>query len=326
MSYSQSSGTLTHIDTDDQGGSYEDAWGDGTYIYAAAGSAGLMSYSQSSGTLTYIDADDQGGVYYDVWGDGTYIYAACGDNGIRRYSQALGILTHIDTDYQGIADYRDVWGDNTYVYTACATDGLRSYGVKNLQYTEFNHLVIHGHNFGTAGATYTLQYSDDGFVSDINNLFTGVAASSDNTILHEFSLQSANRFRLKIENATVAPEIAIMYLGETVELDYASTDYDPNSEDDKAIVNTSQTGYVTGIYDKYIERSMSITFNDMDSTLYNKLVAWHDEIGRENFVIAWDTGEHSTEAFLMRHTGKFNAPLTKQGVYRNITLKFLGRK
>ena len=406
-SFSHSAGTITYIDADDQGGTYYGVYSDGTYIFTACGGDGLRSHSHSSGTITYIDADDQGGDYYDVAGDGTYIFVAAGASGIMSYSHSSGTLSHISTEhetgtyygifiddnyvyaatsgglevyshssgtlshvsttaviggaYGGYSDgeytysagaisgglsrfsnssgvltfidnsrlsgqYNTIASDGEYLFIPCGVGGVRTYYPGLLYDSLVDYIVIHGHNLGTIGATYTFQYSYDGFNGDINNAFTGVVASNDNTILHEFTQDSNSNWRLKIENATAVPEIAIMYFGETVELDYATNSYDPNAEDDKAVVNESQTGFVTGIYDKYIKRAMNLIFTDADSTLYNKLVAWHDEVGRENFVVAWDTGEHSTEVFLMRHVGQFNNPLVRGGNYRNTSIKLVGRK
>jgi hypothetical protein len=135
-------GTLTYIDVDDQGGNYQNVWGDGTYIYAACSGDGLRSYSvDSSGNLTYIDTDFSGGFgsYYGVWGDGTYIYAACDADGLMSYSvDGSGNLTYIDEDYQG-GSYHGVWGDGTYIYVACGAAGLMSYSVDgsgNLTYID----------------------------------------------------------------------------------------------------------------------------------------------------------------------------------------------
>jgi 6-phosphogluconolactonase (cycloisomerase 2 family) len=124
------SGILTHIDSDIRGDYARDVWGDGNFLYVAAGAGGLKSYSvDGSGNLTYIDSDDQCGNAWRVWGDGTFIYLANYTCGISTYSvDGSGILTYIDSDDQG--DYaKSPWGDGTYLYLANSFGGLHSYSV-----------------------------------------------------------------------------------------------------------------------------------------------------------------------------------------------------
>lgn len=121
---------LTLLDTDYQGSSsYNRVWGDGNFIYVAAGYTGLLSYSvDGAGNLTFIDSDAQGiSPYLDVFGDGTYIYCACQGEGLRVYSvDGAGNLTHVDSDDQG-GLYNGVYCDGTYIICSCGADGFRSY-------------------------------------------------------------------------------------------------------------------------------------------------------------------------------------------------------
>ena len=320
-------GALTHIDFDDQGDTALSVWGDGTFIYLANDTGGLHSYSvDGAGALTHINFDDQGNTARGVWGDGSFIYLADGVGGLRSYSvDEDGAFTHIDSDDQG-DDALSVWGDGTFIYLADLTAGLKTFSdssVVNSMSTDY--LIIHGHNLYTAGATVTLQYSDDRFLSDVNDAFTGEAVTADTTYLKEFTAQTDRYWRLKIENATVAPQIEIMYWGETVELEYCENSFDPNAFDDKATVNVSQTGYVLGIYEKFKERSFTLSWNEAESDLYDKIVALVDEVGRENFVIAWETESHSDDVFLVRIAGDFNNPYVRQAQYRDIKLQLTGR-
>ena len=124
------SGTLTHIDSDDQGGKAYGVWGDGSFIYLANGLVGIHSYSvDGSGNLTHIDSDNPGGFSLGVWGDGSFIYLANEGGGIHSYSvDGSGNLTHIDSDDQGDLAY-DVWGDGSFIYLANRGGGIHSYSV-----------------------------------------------------------------------------------------------------------------------------------------------------------------------------------------------------
>jgi len=125
-------GVLTHIDSDDQGDSAYNVWGDGKFIYLANRDGGLHVYSVSdAGVLTHIDSDNQGDLSLDVWGDGKFIYLANRDGGLHVYSVSdAGVLTHIDSDDQGDEAY-GVWGDGKFIYLANYGGGLHVYSVSD---------------------------------------------------------------------------------------------------------------------------------------------------------------------------------------------------
>ena len=188
-----------------------------------------------------------------------------------------------------------------------------------------DYIVIHGHNLNTAGATITLQYSDDNFSADTNDAFTGFAVAADTTLLKEFTEVAERYWRLKIENCTVVPQISICYWGQTVELDYCENSFDPNAIDDKANINKSQNGYILGIYNRYKRRFFTLSWTEADSDLYDKIKDLQESVGRENFVIAWETEAHSSDVFLMYITGDFNNQYVNQAQYRNVKLSLEGR-
>jgi hypothetical protein len=188
-----------------------------------------------------------------------------------------------------------------------------------------DYIIIHGHNLNTAGATITLQYSDDNFSADTNDAFTGEAPTTDKTYLKEFTEVAERYWRLKIENATVAPQISIMYWGETVELEYCENDFDPNATTDNAMMNKSQTGFILGIYNKYKERSFMLSWTEAEADLYDELKDLEDTIGRQNFVIAWESDVHSSDVYLVYSEADFNNPYVRQAQYRNAKLQLKGR-
>tara|TARA_Y100001938_G_scaffold27659_2_gene37274 strand:+ start:99 stop:893 length:795 start_codon:yes stop_codon:yes gene_type:complete len=136
-----SSGTPTHLDSDDQGNMAMNVWGDGNFIYLANYSGGLHTYSvDGSGNLTHIDSDNQGGNALGVWGDGNFIYLAQGETGLHVYSvDGSGYLTHLDSDDQsGVAGYAPphdyamhVVGDGNFLYLSNYAGGLHTYSVDN---------------------------------------------------------------------------------------------------------------------------------------------------------------------------------------------------
>ena len=123
-------GTLTYIGKDDQGGTYESIWGDGTYLYVASGGVtggkGLLVYTaDGAGNLTLVDSDLQYlRSYQAVWGESGFVFSACGTNGILSYTvDGSGILTYRDEHFAG-GIYNGVWSDGSYIYvTAPSTNG-----------------------------------------------------------------------------------------------------------------------------------------------------------------------------------------------------------
>lgn len=226
----------------------------------------------------------------------------------------------------------------TDIYNMLESNTWKSAVTTNPQYITYDagvgntatadYLAIIGHNLKTIGATITLQYSTDNFSTDVNDAFTGFAPSADTVILKEFTAPAAKRYwRLKISGAmSAAPYMTLCIWGSMTELDYGSAAYDPYEEDVKASVNLSQGGFVTGIHTQYSERSLSLRFEDADSTLYGKVKAWWTGSGLKNFFVAWDTANNPNDVWLMRPDPKYSNPLANGGIYRSITVNLKGRK
>jgi hypothetical protein len=213
---------------------------------------------------------------------------------------------------------------NSWKATSTATQYITfDYGSGNTYTADY--LAISGHNLYTAGSEIALQYSSDNFSADINSAFSGEAATDDNEYVKEFTEASARYWRLVIDSNSVAPQMSICYWGELTELDYASVSFDPNAMADKAVVNVSETGYVLGIHNRYVERQFTFKFSDAEIALYTKIKTWFDAIRQQNFFVAWEITQHPADVFLMRSSPKLKAPLTKGGIYRNISISLTGR-
>ncbi len=191
-----------------------------------------------------------------------------------------------------------------------------------------DYLALIGHNLFSAGATVSLQYSDDN--TNWSNAFTAFAPTANTVCLKEFTQTSAHRYwRLAITGTlSSAPYLAVCIWGNMTDLDWATTDYDPYGQQEQANVNLSQGGYAAGIHLMYIERQITFNFDDADSTLYGKIKAWRDAVGIGNFFVGWETANNPNDVWLLRRdpSQAFVNPLKTGGAYRNITLNLLGRK
>lgn len=241
----------------------------------------------------------------------------------------------VATSTESTGDY-----DVDYIYNMREVNSWKAEdsGIADPQYITYDagggntedadYLVILGHNLNTLGVTVTLQWSTDNFSSSVNDAFTGVAIGADTVYLKEFSSPGAKRYwRVKLEgHGSSAPYMAICIWGLKTELDWASAAFDPYSQSTKANVTMSQGGFNTGIHEKYTERSLSLQMSDSDDTLYQKVKTYWETHGINNVFVAWDTANNSGDVWLMRPSSKFSNPFNQTGVYRNISLRFTGRK
>lgn len=204
----------------------------------------------------------------------------------------------------------------------CVTYDAGAGNVKTADY-----MAVMGHNLKSAGATIKLQYSDDGFVTNIGDAFAAFTPVTDGAALKEFTSPGAYRhWRLVITGAAVPPYMTIAIWGCATELDYATASFDPYCVDVKANVNLSYSGCVTGIHTRYAERALSLTFSDADAELYAKIKAWWDTSGLRSFFVAWDTVNSPSDVWLMRPEARFASPLKLGGAYRDVTVQLKGRK
>lgn len=188
-----------------------------------------------------------------------------------------------------------------------------------------DYLVVYGHNLGSAGAAVVLQYSLDGVA--FIDAFTGLTLPSDAVFLKEFTQTPEARYwRFKITGCSAPPYISICLWGMKTELDYASASFDPYAQEVSALVNMSYGGYVTGVHTQYVERALSLRFEDADMVLYNKVKNWWETSGLQNFFVAWENANNPTDVFLMRPEARFNNPLKHGGFRRDITINLAGRK
>lgn len=223
------------------------------------------------------------------------------------------------------------------IHNMLETNMWKASGPEDPQYITFDagagaaasadYLAVYGHNLADSGATVVLQYSTDNFATDINDAFVPQAPPSDTTYLKEFAQTAGFRYwRLKLTGHSQAPYMRICIWGNSTELDYASTAFDPHCQEAKADVNLSYGGYVTGIHTQYVERRMSLRFEDADEALYARVRSWWETSGLKHFFVAWERANNSDDVFLMRPDTRFDNPLKNGGAYRDITINLKGRK
>jgi hypothetical protein len=143
--------------------------------------------------------------------------------------------------------------------------------------------------------------------------------------LKEFTTQDKRFWRIQLTALTSVPFMGIAYWGDRAEWDYPAL-FDPDNESNKAKVNISPTGYLLGINNKYIERSINLKFKRADDggTLWTALRNWWENHGLNLLFIAWDIDNHPNDIYLVYPDPKFRGPFTTAN-RREVTLTFKGR-
>lgn len=191
----------------------------------------------------------------------------------------------------------------------------------------FDFLAIVDHNFNSAKPNLTLAYSSDDVTYTTALSIAANSALYENPMLLQEFTQQAYRFqKLTLSNCLVAPQMAMCYWGAKKELDYVDASFDPHAIEEKANVNITETGYLSGVHTKFVERDFKMQWEDADDALYQIIAALVNTMDLRCFVLAWEPTDHSTDIFLMRRDGKFNNPLKQGGAWRDITLNLKGRK
>lgn len=282
---------------------------------ASAASLSSVGGGQSGNCLQVANSGAASGLgYQDITGlivGETYKLSVYFKKGTGA-TGAIKIGTTTDDDAYGsnLAISDASWTEYTYIFTATET-------IARITLINESAVASETSLFDTV-SLYIIDWTD---------AFTGYTPASDLSLIKEFTSQLKRLWRVEISGTPSAiAEMALCFWGELTELELVSGGLDPHGQIDKANVNMSHTGYVTGIHNRYIERSMSLIFEDADSTFYNKISAWWEQNGRKNFFISWEPVSHSTDIFLMRTKPEFKNPFVKGGLYRNITIELIGRK
>lgn len=288
---------------------------DTTSWTASASSLASVASGESGNCLEVTNSGAaSGSAYQDVAGltvGETYKLSAYFKKGTGA-SGAIKVGTTSDDDAYGsdtgITDAS--WTEYTYYFTATETTA-------RITFVNESEVSSETSLFDTATM----------LIVDWTDAFTGYTPTTDKAIVKEFTTQTKRFWRVKISGTpTAVVSMAICFWGELTELDYATRSFDPYGQKNNANVNISHTGYVLGIHNKFIERNMRLGFSDADSTLYDKINAWIENNGMKNFFVAWEDANNPDDIFLMRPDKTMNNPLVRGGIYRNITIKLIGRK
>ena len=243
------------------------------------------------------------------------------------YQHALsGLVASYAADGYPVANLLDGFEGTLWKSTSISTQYI-TYDAGSGNAYPADYFGAQNHNLHTAGAAIVLQYSTDNFASDIHDAFAEFIPTTDKAFVRTFASQTKRYWRIKISGAGVAPYMGWARWGAKTVLGFLDGRFDPYAEKINANANVSDGGYLTGVHIKFIERSLSVQFNNAVDALYAKVKALVDFCGMTSFLVAWEPTDHSNDIWLMRiKDGSINAQFKGFGIVRNISFILVGRK
>ena len=318
---------------------YSVAYGNGLFV--AVGQGGTVIKSSDGITWTVSTSGIPAAQLEEVVFSGRFIAVGLDDGSDATIITSLDAITWIEQTTPKAFDLNsitaDPYGGLIAVGQADGTDSLILTSLDGESWTE----VSNAKNFDLNGAASNFDGTSV-FVGDADGtdaymgsytetpggdeVFSGYQPTTDNSIVKEFSSTSARYWRLYVYTQSLAPTISIGIWGELTELDFATATFDPYRQKDNATVVVSETGYVTGVYENYIERQIIFNFSHAEDELYRKVKDWWESSGRNNIFVNWESIANTSDIFLMRPDDAFNNPLLVGGKYRTIAISLKGRK
>ena len=235
------------------------------------------------------------------------------------------------------------WQETTLWQASLSGGSTLCFYVECPQDVRVDYLIIYGHNFKSAGVSSVVvergqpAIGDGSFVGDgsvVGNgtggyvsLHSPVSVPPDGVpLLVEFGATVGRCFRVKVEGQSLGVlRAALLSLGSATPLGYATGGFDPYDERIEASQVVSRRGYLLGIYERYRERRLKLTFDYMDETTYQSIREWWQSHGLKPLFVGWNPSEKPEDVYLVRPDVELSAPFTEGGLYRRVTLGFRGR-
>lgn len=159
-----------------------------------------------------------------------------------------------------------------------------------------SYLGLARHNFGTIGATITVQY--DPGTGSWATLAGPQIPGDDAPLLFVFNETVATAVRIKIESATDNPQAAVMAAGLALRmvkgLQPGHTPF-PFGKTRELVNGAAQNGDYLGDIQIRSRQQMTVNFKALDADWYRNTMADFVEDSRTPFFFAWRPGSYPTE-------------------------------
>lgn len=185
---------------------------------------------------------------------------------------------------------------------------------------------IFGHNFGTAGATISVEGSTDNFTGDTTVALAGFAPSDDFAILRKFDSLNKDDWRLKMTGMSVAPSMAILVIGNKLEMErWLQKGWQPTPEQVEGNATRGRKGHHLGSVVEIIMLDFRPRWKLLtESWVENSFKPlWDSHLSLlKPFFWADDPGDHVDRVYLaaMEDRAKFDSAYDP--VRRSLNLRF----
>lgn len=193
-------------------------------------------------------------------------------------------------------------------------------------------LALYKHNLGTAGATVSVECSNDPFFAvDVIVALAGFIPINDKSIIKTFTQISKENWRLKLTGMSASPQIAILCIGNKLQFErfVAGPEFDPNEEEIKGRSVKDDDGQILGADIDHIKVTISPSWKYLTPAWVKDTFrpSWDDHISRlKPFFFAWDPGDHPDEVHFVRVSDGQKLRMPYDPVRRSLNLDLHGVK
>lgn len=130
---------LDYITVQDDGGTYNDVYYDGTYIYTSRGTSGISVYTFDGADFTLVDTNATTAKNYQcVYANGTYVYAGTAADGMHAFTFDGTDLVYVTKNTTGGVDIEGVFANATYIFGAADNTGIEAYSFDGTDLTHID--------------------------------------------------------------------------------------------------------------------------------------------------------------------------------------------
>lgn len=224
-------------------------------------------------------------------------------------------------DVLHIRDFRN------YTFWKAASAGTKYITVDCTEAKYADTLAIFSHNFKTASASVSVESSSNG--SDWTERLAGFVPASDKVIFKLFTSVSARYWRVKIITAAIAPQTAVIMLGQRLTFErYIHGDFDPAPESIEAESSIGKTGHLLGSVIKNIQIEIDANWRNLSDTWIRNTFkpAWDAHISKlYPFFFAWDYDRYAADVcYVVLQDKQLSMPYNP--IRRNLKLNMTGVK
>jgi hypothetical protein len=209
----------------------------------------------------------------------------------------LGTPTATDTEIgYSVLNISDL---KTYTWWQANSNGTKYLAIDCSTAQTVNCLAVIGHNFFTSSATVSVESSVNG--SDWTERLAGFTVTTDKAFMKLISEVSARYWRIKIVTASIAPKVAVLFLGDRIDFAYPpDCPYFPYQIKAENTAQISKRGNVLGVLNDLASISITPKFSNIDRSWFTTyLEDWYFNHARygKPFFYAWDLTTFPTHVY-----------------------------